>query len=388
MAERGRGDHGRRLSLQERREMERRIGAGETREQVAAAIGCDPRTVFRWVVRTGGLRSRDRRRSSLRLSFAEREEIGLGLARGESATGIAARLARSVSSVTREVNANGGRDGYRALWADARALERARRPKPAKLERSSRLRIEVERRLAERWSPQQIAARLRIDFPDDTEMRVSHETIYRSLYLQTRGVLRRELTACLRTGRKQRRPQGTRFGGPMRDMVLISERPAEIEDRAVPGHWEGDLLIGKASRSAIATLVERQTRFTMLVELPRGRTAASVRDALAESIQRLPERLRRSLTWDQGKEMAEHNRFTIDNGVEVYFCDPASPWQRGSNENTNGLLRQYLRKGADLTAYDQQALDAIADELNGRPRQTLDWMKPSEAFDQLIAMTP
>jgi IS30 family transposase len=319
--------------------------------------------------------------------LAEREEIGLGLARGESATGIAARLARSVSTVTREVNANGGRDRYRALRADARALQRARRPKPTKLERSSPLRIEVERRLAERWSPQQIAARLRIDFPDDAEMRVSHETIYRSLYVQTRGALRRELTACLRSGRKQRRARGTRFGGPLPDMVSISERPAEIEDRAVPGHWEGDLLIGKASRCAIATLVERQTRFTMLVELSGGRTAASVRDALAKSIQRLPERLRRSLTWDQGKEMAEHTRFTIDSGVEVYFCDPSSPWQRGSNENTNGLLRQYFPKGTDLTAYDQQALDAVADELNGRPRQTLGWMKPSEAFDQLLAMT-
>jgi IS30 family transposase len=376
------------LSLTDRAELERRIAAGETREQVAAAIGCDPRTVFRWVVRNGGLRSYVRRRSVLRLSVAEREEIALGLARGETATGIARRLNRSVSTVTREVKMNGGRRAYRAVRADVRALERARRPQRAKLARSARLRAEVERRLAERWSPEQIAARLRVDFPDDAEMRVSHETIYRSLYVQSRGALRRELTAYLRTARQQRRSRGTRFGGPLRGMVSISERPAEVEDRAVPGHWEGDLLIGKAGRCAIATLVERQSRFTMLVELPGGRNAESVRDALAETIERLPERLRRSLTWDQGKEMAEHARFTIQSGVEVYFCDPSSPWQRGSNENTNGLLRQYFPKGTDLTVYDQKALDAVADELNGRPRQTLNWMKPSEAFDQLIAMTP
>jgi IS30 family transposase len=371
--------------------MERRIAAGEGREQVAAAIGCDRRTVFRWMLRSGGLRSRDRRRSPLRLSPAEREEIGLGLARGESATGIARRLGRSVSTVTREVNANGGRCGYRAVRADARALERARRPKPAKLAGNARLRIEVERRLGERWSPEQIAARLRVDFPDDAEMRVSHETIYRSLYLQSRGALKRELTSYLRSGRGLRRPRAasTRLGNArLRGMVSISERPAEIEDRAVPGHWEGDLLIGKASRSAIATLVERQSRFTMLVELPDGRGAEAVKDALVESIQRLPESLRRSLTWDQGSEMAEHAQFTIDTGAEVFFCDPSSPWQRGSNENTNGLLRQYFPKGADLSSYDQHALNAVADELNRRPRQTLNWMKPSEAFDQLLAMTP
>jgi IS30 family transposase len=324
----------------------------------------------------------------LRLSVLEREEISLGLARGETATLIAGRLGRAVSTVTREVNANGGRRGYRAVKAERRALGRALRPKPTKLACSGRLREQVERRLGERWSPQQIAARLVLDFPDDPEMRVSHETIYRSLYVQSRGSLRRELTAYLRSGRRQRRAQGTRHGGPLRDMVSISERPAEVEDRAVPGHWEGDLLIGKAGRCAIATLVERQSRFTILIELPDGRSAEAVRDALAENIQRLPERLRRTLTWDQGKEMAKHAELTIASGVEVYFCDPSSPWQRGSNENTNGLLRQYFPKGTDLAPYDQDALDAVADELNGRPRQTLNWMKPSEAFGQLIAMTP
>jgi IS30 family transposase len=388
VAGRKRRGHAWRLSDEQRSEVEWRIAAGETREQVAAAVGCDPRTVYRWTVRTGGMRSYVRCRSLLRLSAAEREEISLGLARGETATLIARQLGRAVSTVTREVNTNGGRRGYRAVQADRRALGRALRPKRAKLARSPRLRAEVERRLVERWSPEQIAARLRLDFPDEAEMRVSHETIYRSLYVQSRGALRRELTAYLRTGRQQRRSRGTRFGGPLRDMVSISERPAEIEDRAVPGHWEGDLLIGKAGRCAIATLVERQSRFTILVELPDGRTAESVRDALAANIQRLPERLRRSLTWDQGKEMAKHTEFTIQSGVDVYFCDPSSPWQRGSNENTNGLLRQYFPKGADLSAYDQTALEAVADELNGRPRQTLKWMKPSEAFNQLIAMTP
>ena len=299
---------------------------------------------------------------------------------------IARRLGRSTSTVTRELVRNGGRRGYRAARADLRALEQARRPKPPKLVRSPRLRAEVERRLAERWSPQQIAARLRLDFPDDPEMRVSHETIYQSLYVQTRGALRRELASRLRSGRSHRRSHGFRMGGSLREIVPIAERPPEVNDRAVPGHWEGDLIIGKAGRSAIATLVERQTRFTMLVQLP-DRTAESLRVALTEHIQRLPDSLRRSLTWDQGKEMAEHARFTVDSNVQVYFCDPSRPWQRATNENTNGLLRQYFPKGDDLARYRQVDLDRVADQLNGRPRQTLNWMKPSEVFDQLIAMT-
>jgi IS30 family transposase len=301
--------------------------------------------------------------------------------------GQAGGVGGAVSTVTRELERNGGRGGYRAVGADARALERARRPKLAKLAASPRLRAEVERRLRERWSPQQIAARLRLDFPDDLEMRVSHETIYQSLYVQTRGALRRELARELRSGRQHRKPRGSRMGGSLREIVPISERPSEVDDRAVPGHWEGDLIIGRAGRSAIATLVERQTRFAMLIKLPNGRTSESVRVALTEHVQRLPEALRRTLTWDQGKEMAEHARFTIDSGVQVYFCDPSSPWQRGSNENTNGLLRQYFRKGDDLDAPSQHDLDQVADEVNGRPRQTLKWMKPSEAFDQLIATT-
>jgi IS30 family transposase len=375
------------LSDEQRDEIDRRIARGETQEEVAAVVGCDARTVIRWIARTGGLPRYQRRRSARFLSLAEREEIVLGVVRGESAAVIARRLGRATSTVTRELARNGGRRGYRAARADERALEQARRPKPAKLARCPRLRFEVERRLLERWSPQQIAARLRLDFPDDPEMRVSHETIYQSLYVQSRGALRRELSSELRSARSHRKPRGSRMGGNLREIVSIAERPPEVEQRAVPGHWEGDLLIGKAGRSAIATLVERQTRFTMLIQLPHGRTAESVRTALTENIQRLPEALRRTLTWDQGKEMAEHARFTIDNNVQVYFCDPSSPWQRGSNENTNGLLRQYFRKGDELSRYDQLALDRVADQLNGRPRQTLQWLKPSEVFDQLIATT-
>lgn len=381
-----RGDRGR-LSEGQRDEIERRVAAGEASAGVAAAVGCDPRTVLSWVMRRGGVRWYERCRSPRFLSLAEREEIALGVACGESAVRIAGRLGRSASTVTRELERNGGRGGYRAARADARALEQARRPKTAKLVSSPRLRAEVERRLCERWSPQQIAARLRLDFPDDPEMRVSHETIYQSLYVQSRGALRRELARELRRGRSQRRARGSRLGGNLREIVPISERPAEVDDRAVPGHWEGDLIIGGAGRSAIATLVERQTRFALLVGLPAGRTAEAVRVALTEQIQQLPEALRRTLTWDQGKEMAEHARFTIDNNVQVYFCDPSSPWQRGTSENTNGLLRQYFPRGDDLSRYSQADLNRVADELNGRPRQTLKWMKPSEAFDQIIATT-
>jgi IS30 family transposase len=251
--------------------------------------------------------------------------------------------------------------------------------------KNARLRKEVERRLAERWSPEQIARRLLVDHPEDPEMRVSHETIYRSLFVQARGALRKELTACLRSGRTQRKSRGRADGsGRLRDMVSISERPAEVEDRAVPGHWEGDLIMGKLGRSAIGTLVERKSRFVVLVELPDGRTAPVVRRALAKQMATLPEQLRHTLTWDQGKEMAEHLRFTVDTGIPVYFCDPRSPWQRGTSENTNGLLRQYLPKGTDLSRKTQADLDLVARELNGRPRETLGWMKPCEVLSELL----
>ena len=376
------------LTSAERLEIRRRVAAGEWLIDVAAATGRSVRSIENVLARSGGLPPRVTVRSPLRLSSAEREEISRGLGTGQSFRQISVGIGRVASTVSREVAANGGRRRYRAWLAEASAARRAQRPRVAKLARSRRLRREVERLLAERWSPQQIAARLRHDHPDDQEMWVSHETIYQSLFVQGRGALRAELTRCLRSGRARRRsPRRATSAGHLVDMVLISERPAEIEDRAVPGHWEGDLIIGKDRRSAIGTLVERQTRFVLLVALPDGRSAEHVRVALAERILTLPEQLRRSLTWDRGKEMAGHAQFTIDTGIAVYFCDPHSPWQRGSNENTNGLLRQYFPKGTDLSIHDQAHLDAVARELNGRPRQTLDWMKPSEALAKIVAST-
>jgi len=380
--------HGHRLTSAERLDLQRRVRAGETYQSAAAVVGCSAKSVQRLLGKTGGLMPRVTPQSALRLTLSEREEISRGLLAGETCRRIAARLGRSPSTVSREVAAGGHRGRYRAWRAEERARRRVRRPKTAKLASSPRLRDEVERWLALRWSPQQIAARLVLDYPDDLEMRVSHETIYRSLFVQGRGALRKELTRCLRTGRAQRRPRGrTIGGGHLTDMVLISDRPAEVADRAVPGHWEGDLIVGKNGKSAIGTLVERQTRFVMLMNLSKGRLAVHVRNALADKVRDLPDQLRRSLTWDRGKEMGEHVRFTVATGVQVYFCDPRSPWQRATSENSNGLLRQYFPKGTDLTVYNQAQLDAIAAELNGRPRQTLGWMTPSEAFSRVGAMT-
>jgi IS30 family transposase len=374
------------LTVAQRVEVQRRVASGEHIDAVAAAFNRTSRSVY-WVVqRDGGLVPRTRPRSPLRLSPAEREEISRGLLSGASLRGIAVRLGRAPSTVSREVAGNGGRGGYRAWRADARAQRRARRPKPAKLACHPRLRAVVEQLLEQRWSPQQIAHRLRMEHPADEELRVSHETIYQSLFVQGRGALRRELTRHLRSGRILRRARQRHVPVPVRDMVLISARPAEVDDRAVPGHWEGDLLMGGGNRSAIATLVERQTRFVLLVALPAGRQAPQVRDALAAAIRRLPTELRRTLTWDRGNEMAEHLGFSVDTGVAVYFCDQHSPWQRGSNENTNGLLRQYFPKGSDLSIHDQAALDAVARQLNDRPRQTLGWMKPSEKLAEIVAL--
>jgi IS30 family transposase len=326
----------------------------------------------------------------LRLSLEEREEISRGLAAGESLRVIAGRLGRAPSTVCREVSVNGTRRSYRALTADRAARRRARRPKRAKLAQRPRLRAEVEAGLAQLWSPQEISRRLVRDHPGDPEMRVSHETIYMSLFVQGRGALRKELTACLRSGRAMRRPRHVKGGfgqGQLTNMVMISERPADVDDRAVPGHWEGDLIFGRRM-TAIGTLVERWSRYVMLVALPDGHSAEAVRAALTAKITTLPAALRQSLTWDQGKEMADHVRFSVDTGVQVYFCDPKSPWQRGSNENTNGLLRQYLPRTTDLAAVSQHDLDLIAASLNGRPRQTLDWLKPSEKFAEAVAMIP
>ena len=374
-----------RLTSIERRELQHRVRAGETHAEAGIAVGCSAKSVQRLLRKTGGVKPRPKLQSALRLSLPEREEISRGLLAGDSCRVIASRLGRSPSTVSRDVASDGARVQYRAWRADDKAERRARRPKTAKLVACPRLRAEVERGLKHRWSPQQIAARLIRDFPDDLEMRVSHETIYQSLFVQGRGALREELTRCLRSGRAQRRPQGRTPGtGQLKDMVLISDRPAEVEDRAVPGHWEGDLILGRQSRSAIGTLVERQTRFVMLVNLRRGRLAEDVKDALIKAIRVLPAHLRRSLTWDRGKEMGEHVPFTVATGVQVYFCDPRSPWQRATSENSNGLLRQYFPKGTDLSAYTQAQLDVVADELNGRPRQTLSWQTPSEAFAALL----
>ena len=374
-----------RLSSAERLELQSRVRAGESHRDAAIAIGCAAKSVQRLLRKTGGVKPRIKPRSALRLSLREREEISRRLLAGDSGREIALALERSQSTISREVAAGGGRNLYRAWQADERAYRKSRRPKARKLLTNPHLRLEVERGLKRRWSPQQITARLLLDFPDDLEMRVSHETIYQSLFVQGRGALRKELTRYLRSGRSQRRPLGRIAGmGQLKNMVLINDRPAEIDDRAVPGHWEGDLILGKLSQSAVATLVERQTRFVMLVNLKNGRLAEDVKNALVKAIRILPAHLRRSLTWDQGKEMAEHVPFAVATGVQVYFCDPHSPWQRATSENSNGLIRQYLPKGKDLSRYTQRQLNIIADELNGRPRQTLGWKTPSEAFDALL----
>jgi transposase, IS30 family len=330
------------------------------------------------------------------LRFAEREEIALLRASGAGVREIARAVGRSPSTISRELRrvkhdrAPGDyhRPRYRASTAQTDADRRARRPKPAKLATNLPLRCEVQDRLSLNHSPEQIARRLREDFPDDPEMWVSHETIYQSLYVQGRGALKRELTRHLRTGRGVRRPQRKEDEGEGRGrgMVNISERPAEVEDRAVPGHWEGDLILGSTeSGSAVGTLVERTTRFCLLLHLPGSHTADVVAEAMVAKIATLPEMVRRSLTWDQGIEMARHARIAEATGMDIYFCDPHSPWQRGTNENTNGLLRQYLPKGADLSFYGPGMLDNIAAELNGRPRKTLNWRTPAEALDALLS---
>jgi transposase, IS30 family len=335
-----------------------------------------------------------------RLTLSEREEIACAHAAGEGVRAIARRLGRDPATISRELRRNAGSGGvYRASTAQQRADHNASaggRARPAKLAVNLRLRREVQTRLEQRHSPVQIARRLREDFPDEPEMWVSHETIYQSLYVQGRGGLKRELTACLRTGRALRRPRRqaqarrSRQGEKrIKDMVLISERPAEVADRAVPGHWEGDLILGAANKTAIGTLVERTTRFVMLLHLPGDQPsnhgAEAVRDAMITAMADLPAFLRRTLTWDQGIEMANHAQIAAATDLDIYFCDPASPWQRGSNENTNGLLRQYFPKGADLSFYGPGMLENVAAELNNRPRQTLNWRTPAEALDRLLS---
>ena len=335
--------------------------------------------VQRIVAVHGGIAPVPRRRAVAALRLEEREEISRGVAAGRSVRRIARGLRRSPSTISREIRRNGGSRAYRANRADRRAWDRALRPKPCRLALYWELRWRVAQKLALQWSPAQISGWLKQQFPTDRDMRISHEAIYRCLFVQTRGVLNKELTAQLRTRRQMRHAKGGQAKngqGHILDMVSIRERPAEAEDRAVPGHWEGDLLTG-ANDTYIATLVERHSRFTMLVKLPRKDTTTVVA-TLAKHIRKLPEELRRSLTWDQGKEMSGHKRFTVATNVQVYFCDPRSPWQRGSNENTNGLLRQYFPRGTDLSRFSQTYLNAIALRLNQRPRKALGFETPAD----------
>lgn len=415
------------------------IARGSSTERAAVAAGVSAAVGVRWFRHCGGMAPSTLRPLSGRyLSFVEREEIALLRAQGQGVRSIARQLGRAPSTISRELRRNaatrGGNLEYRAIAAQWHADRRAKRPKVAKLAANEKLKQYVQdrlggliatpdgevrpgpqvrwtgrrrvrrqaRRWAVSWSPEQIANRLPVDFPDDESMRISHEAIYQALYVQGRGALRRELTACLRTGRALRVPRARAQGRGkafVRPGIMISERPAEADDRAVPGHWEGDLILGLGS-SAIGTLVERASRFTMLLHLPRleghegprtkngpalaGHGAEAVRDAIASSITSLPEQLRRSLTWDQGAEMSQHTQLRVDTGLAIYFCDPRSPWQRGTNENTNGLLRQYFPKGTDLSEHSADDLAAVAAALNSRPRKTLGWRTPAEALDDLL----
>jgi IS30 family transposase len=364
------------------------MAAGEFINDAAIAAGSYRKQGTRWLAAVGGVRPRRGRNLKGRcLTLAQREEIALGRARGDSIRAIAAIIGRSPSTVSRELRRNAdGLGRYRATSAHALAYHRASRPKPAKLLTNLRLRGMVEADLAKKYSPEQIAGRLKVDFPDQPEMQVSTETIYQSLYVQSRGALKQELTRCLRTGRAVRRP--SRKVGQRKNripnMINIAERPAEADDRAVPGHWEGDLIIGRKNLSAIGTLVERTTNYTMLLHLPDGYTPELVRDALAAKIKTLPEVLRASLTWDQGPEMGKWKQVSVDADIDIFFCDPHAPCQRATNENTNGLLRQYFPKSSDLSAHSADDLDWVAAELNDRPRKRLGFKKPIEQIGPLL----
>ena len=377
------------LTVEQKRAIHRLRGRGLTLRQVAREVGCTAPGVVTVLERTPVVPARPDlwRPGPSRLQLAEREEISLGLLAGLSFTAIARNIGRSPSTVSREVAANGGSSDYRAWRAHQLAYRAARRPKVAKLSHRP-LRDQVSTWLGVWWSPDQIAKRLRIEFPNDPMMQVSHETIYQSLFVQGRGELRRELARCLRSGQVHRRHQGrNRPKGVLPNMVTLSERPAEVEDRAVPGHWEGDLICGSLNRSAVGTLVERQTRYVMLLHLPDSHEATAVQAAMEKAIKSMPVELFKTLTWDRGKEMARHAEIKVSTGVQVYFCDPHSPWQRGSNENTNGLLRQFLPKGTDLSRHSAKDLARIAALLNDRPRKTLGYLKPSEKLAELIATT-
>jgi len=364
------------------------MARGEFITGAAAEAGTYREKGRRWLRESGGVRPRRGRDLLGRcLTFAEREEIAIARARGHGIRQIAHGLGRSPSTISRELARNVvGAKGYRATTAHALAYDRASRPKAAKLATNLVLRAKVEKDLEKKYSPEQITGRLRVEFPDDPEMRVSPETIYQSLYVQSRGALRRDLAVCLRTGRALRRP--SRKVGQRKNripnMINIAQRPPEVEDRAVPGNWEGDLIIGKQNQTAIGTLVERTTGYVMLLHLPDGYKPEQVRDVLAAKIKTLPDSLRLSLTWDQGPEMRDWKHVSIDAGIDIYFCDPHSPWQRGTNENTNGLLRQYFPKGTDLGVHSSDDLEWVAQELNDRPRKRLAFKKPIELIGDLL----
>jgi IS30 family transposase len=362
---------------------------GDSLQKIAQLFDRNHSSVERILAETGGICPAQRCRSRLSLTLAEREEISRAVAAGQSIRSIAAALKRAPSTVSREIKRNGGVGAYRANLADQRAWDRARRPKPCKLVTNRKLAEVVANKLNLEWSPEQVAGWLKQTYASDEDFYVSHETIYRSLYIQARGALKKELLEHLRRTRNMRRSrhhtQKTDDHGRITDTVSISERPAIVEDRAVPGHWEGDLLFG-SHNSQIATLVERQTRYVMLVKVA-GKDTESVVNALIANARKLPQELYKSLTWDRGKELADHKRFTLDTHIQVYFCDPHQPWQRGSNENTNGLLRQYFPKGLDLSTYSQENLDEVARRLNERPRKTLNYQTPAQRFHECVAST-
>jgi IS30 family transposase len=378
------------LSPEQKRELWSRWKAGESLSEIGRALGKQPGSIHGVVAANGGYVPAVRRRSARVLTISEQEEISRGLAEGASLRRIAGRLHRAPSSISREVARHGGRHRYRAARAQERAQDRARRPKPGKLAAVPRLGELVAGKLAEEWSPEQISGWLARTYPGEQDLQVSTETIYRSLFVQARGVLRKELTAHLRTRRTMRRSgQATRSGqgrGGIVDAVSIRERPAEVSDRAVPGHWEGDLLAGSAN-THIATLVERQSRYVLLVKVD-GKDTTTVVDALTAQVQTLPAKLQASLTWDRGMELADHRRFTVATDVAVSFCDPRSPWQRGTNENTNGLLGQYFPRKTDLSVHSQADLDAVAARLNTRPRKTLRYETPAARLATAVASTP
>ena len=378
-----------RLSAAQRTDMWCRWKAGQSLHQIGRAFGKAHSSIRILLLRQGGIVPAARRRSLRTLTLAEREDISRGIASGSSIREIAKGLERAASTVSREVARHGGRPQYRANEADHQAWESALRPKACLLAIHGKLRKIVASKLILDWSPEQISGWLKIQYPDDESMRVSHETIYRSLFIQARGVLKKELMGHLRSKRRIRRSQHSRVGGQSRgqivDAISIRERPAEIEDRAIPGHWEGDLL-GGTKNSHIATLVERHSRFTALVKVPSKDTAAVVA-ALSRQVRKLPASLRRSLTWDRGLEMAKHKTFTVATNVKVYFCDPHSPWQRGTNENTNRLLRQYFPKRTDLSGYSQAELDKVALRLNQRPRKALGFETPASRLRASVATT-